>query len=103
MFSALKILARMKFLRGTAFDIFGYNKERKQERTLIVEYEQLSEKILDLISDDNYETCVSLLSLPEMIRGYGPVKERNIEEAEKSKLSLCCDIVEVEVGRRCRG
>jgi indolepyruvate ferredoxin oxidoreductase len=88
MLTALKILARMKFLRGTAFDLFGYNKERKVERALIKEYESLADTLLDGLCEENYDVCVELLSIPEMIRGYGPVKERNIKQANLHKESL---------------
>ena len=39
--SAFGVLARLKGLRGTAFDPFGYTEERTQERTLILEYRAL--------------------------------------------------------------
>lgn len=81
MLSAFKLLAKMKFLRGTPFDIFGYNHERKTERELIKEYESHIEKVLTLVNKDNIDHCVSLLSIPNEIRGYGPVKDESIKIA----------------------
>jgi indolepyruvate ferredoxin oxidoreductase len=38
MIYVFRLLARLKFLRGTAFDPFGYTLERKAERKLIEDY-----------------------------------------------------------------
>ena len=46
MWSAFKLLAKFKGLRGGAFDIFGYTEERKMERALIVEYREMIEALL---------------------------------------------------------
>ena len=42
-----RLLAKLKFLRGTPFDPFGYTEERRTERELIDEYEALLDEILD--------------------------------------------------------
>lgn len=81
MFTVFKILAKLKSLRGTPLDIFGYTQERKTERTLIKEYEETVERVLKLIDKDNFDNCVMLLAIPNEIRGYGPVKEESIERA----------------------
>jgi indolepyruvate ferredoxin oxidoreductase len=76
--TAFKLLAKLKGLRGTAFDVFGYAKERKLERELIRDYETLVTEMLATLSPKNQRTAVELASLPERIRGFGHVKERNI-------------------------
>ena len=81
-FTALKILSRFKSLRGTAFDIFGYNSERKQERALITRYETAIDSVLDGLNPDNYDVAVEILSLPDIVRGFGPVKDVNITLAK---------------------
>jgi indolepyruvate ferredoxin oxidoreductase len=78
MASVFTLLAKFKGLRGTAFDIFGRTEERKTERALIVEYEQLIDELLAKLSADNHALAVQLASLPEEIRGYGHVKERHL-------------------------
>ena len=78
-FYIFKVLKHFKFLRGTIFDIFGFSKHRKIERDLIIEYENIILKILDNISIDNYEIAIKIASLPEQIKGYDVVKEKNIE------------------------
>ncbi|MDD9926391.1 MAG: indolepyruvate ferredoxin oxidoreductase family protein, partial [Rhodospirillaceae bacterium] len=72
--------ARMKGLRGTAFDLFGYSEERKTERRMIGDYEAMIEEILGGLSHDNHALAVEIASLPEGLRGYGHVKERHMTE-----------------------
>ena len=81
MLPAFGVLAKFKGLRGTPFDIFGYHKERKAERALIKQYEEDLEFILANLKADNLDLATELMSLPDMIRGYGPVKERNMQQA----------------------
>jgi indolepyruvate ferredoxin oxidoreductase len=88
MLKALAVLAKFKFLRGGAADIFGYHRERKEDRALIGEYEDIIDKVLGSLSAKNHKICVELLSLPEMIRGYGPVKTANIERAKERQKEL---------------
>jgi len=75
-------------LRGTAFDIFGYTHERKVERALIQEYEDLVQSILKALTHDNYDLAVELVSLPEHIRGYGHVKERHLKDVKANETAL---------------
>ena len=81
MMSAFSVLARLKFLRGSAFDVFGYTAERRTERALIGEYEATVEEILSRLSSDNQEAAVQLASIPDDIRGYGHIKEGNLKVA----------------------
>jgi indolepyruvate ferredoxin oxidoreductase len=85
MMTSLKLIAKLKFLRGTLFDVFGYSAERKMERSLIKEYETLVPKVLDRLTKENYELCLEILELPLSYKGYGHVKEKNVE---KEKLRL---------------
>ena len=75
---AFRLLAKFKGLRGTALDPFGYTAERKMERGLIRDYEDLLAELLPKLSKENYRTAVELASLPERIRGFGHVKEAHI-------------------------
>lgn len=89
------ILAKMKFLRGTIFDLFGYTAERKEERRLIYSYEQGIEKILKVLKPSNYDIAVALASIPEHIRGYGHIKEAHLKNAKAQEAKLW-DILENE-------
>ena len=75
-------------MRGTPLDIFGYHKDRKEERALIAEYESDIEFVLKNVNEGNYELCAELLALPDMIRGYGPVKEGFIKQARALREKL---------------
>jgi indolepyruvate ferredoxin oxidoreductase len=77
-----RILARFKFLRGTAFDVFGYSKERRMERGLIDWYETLVAELLPDLDDNTAEASARIASLPMEIRGYGPVKEAAVENVK---------------------
>ncbi|MES2898639.1 MAG: indolepyruvate ferredoxin oxidoreductase family protein [Pseudomonadota bacterium] len=88
MWSAFKLLAKFKGLRGGAFDIFGYTEERKMERALIGEYREMIEGLLAGLTRDNHALAVELANLPEQIRGFGHVKEKNVAvfRTEKARL-----------------
>ncbi len=77
----MKLLARFKFLRGTAFNPFGRIAERRQERELIEDYERTVAHLLDQLDPGNLDAAIALACIPEYIRGYGPVKERSIVQA----------------------
>jgi indolepyruvate ferredoxin oxidoreductase len=88
MFPAFKLLAKLRGLRGTAFDIFGRTEERRMERRLIVEYETLLDELAAALSPDNHALAVELARLPEQIRGYGHIKERNVKKTKEREASL---------------
>jgi indolepyruvate ferredoxin oxidoreductase len=79
--SAFGVLAKMKGLRGTALDVFGYTAERRMERALIGEYRQCIEGLLARLSTANLELATEIARIPEDIRGYGHVKERHLKAA----------------------
>jgi indolepyruvate ferredoxin oxidoreductase len=80
-FGAFKLLAKLKGLRGTPLDVFGYTAERKAERALIEDYFRTVETLLAALDHENHGLAVEIASIPERIRGYGHVKERHIAAA----------------------
>jgi indolepyruvate ferredoxin oxidoreductase len=80
-FGAFKLLAKLKGLRGTALDVFGYTAERKGERQLIEEYFKTIDTLIATLEHDNHALAVEIASIPEAIRGYGHVKERHLAAA----------------------
>lgn len=92
MMSAFRVMARFRFLRGTPLDVFGYNADRKLERDLIAGYEKDVATVLGLLSPLNHDIAVELLSLPDRIRGYGPVKDKAINEAKVRYAQLAADL-----------
>ncbi|MDD0816149.1 indolepyruvate ferredoxin oxidoreductase family protein [Curvibacter sp. HBC28] len=83
MLTGFRWLARLKGLRGTAFDVFGRTEERRTERALITEYRALVEELCRGLSADNHALALELARLPEQIKGYGHVKERNLHAARQ--------------------
>jgi indolepyruvate ferredoxin oxidoreductase len=88
MWGAFKLLARLKGLRGGAFDVFGYTAERKMERALIGEYREMVEALLHGLDAGTLANAVELASLPEQIRGFGHVKEKAVEAFRARKAEL---------------
>jgi indolepyruvate ferredoxin oxidoreductase len=88
MWGVFKLLAKLKGLRGGAFDIFGYTAERRMERALIVEYRGMVEDLLGTLDAANHATAVELAALPEQIRGFGHVKEKAVAEYRVRKEEL---------------
>lgn len=83
-----RILARMKGLRGTPFDPFGRHRDRQEERMLIDQYEADLTRLCDALSADALPQALKLARLPEMIRGYGPVKRESVEKTQKQRSNL---------------
>jgi indolepyruvate ferredoxin oxidoreductase len=79
--SVFTLLAKMKGLRGTAFDPFGRTEERRGERALIGEYRQCIEELLAKLNEGNRALAAEIARLPEEIRGYGHVKARHLAAA----------------------
>lgn len=91
MASAFRVLAKLKFLRGTLFDPFGYTHERRTERALIEEYMQGIQATIPFIAAKQKE-CLELARIPEQIRGFGHVKLQAIEEARERQRALLAEI-----------
>ncbi|MEM9434898.1 MAG: indolepyruvate ferredoxin oxidoreductase family protein [Pseudomonadota bacterium] len=81
---AFRLLSRMKFLRGTPLDPFGYTGERRMERALIRRFEGDLDR-LALTPPTNKDAAIALAELPLQIRGFGPVKEANATAAAKRR------------------
>ena len=77
-----RLLARMRSLRGTIFDPFGRTEERRRERRLLADYEAIVDEIATTLSRDKQVEALALAAWPEKIRGFGPVKEKSVSEAE---------------------
>jgi indolepyruvate ferredoxin oxidoreductase len=93
MLPLLRLLAKLRGLRGTPFDVFGYSADRRLERDLIKGYEKDVDTVLGLLSPATLETAIELLSLPDRIRGYGPVKATSVEQAKVRYAELARDLV----------
>jgi len=92
MLPAFRMLAKLRVLRGTPLDIFGYSGDRRLERDLIAGYEKDVAHILSMLSPVTLDTAVEILSLPDRIRGYGPVKEKAVADAKGRYVQLAADL-----------
>ena len=81
MLGAFRLLARLRRLRGTAFDPFGRTEERRTERALIGAYRASIEELLATLDAPRLALAVEIASIPEDIRGYGHVKARHLQAA----------------------
>ena len=84
----LRVLAKLKRLRGTPLDVFGYTAERKMERALIAQYEGDMKVALTKLTPETKDAIVALAELPLQIRGFGPVKAENEAKAAKRREEL---------------
>jgi indolepyruvate ferredoxin oxidoreductase len=78
-----KALAAMKGLRGGPLDVFGRTEERQTERALIAQYRSAVQNILAALPQPGWSAAqqtaaLDLARLPEQIKGFGHVKERNL-------------------------
>ena len=92
MMQALKLLAKLKGLRGTAFDPFSYSQDRKLEHRLIADYEACLEEIEAGLGPATIGTAIELAALPEAIRGYGYIKQHMVETADKRRHELLAEL-----------
>jgi indolepyruvate ferredoxin oxidoreductase len=98
MWSAFRVLAKGKALRGTRLDVFGYSAERRMERALIVEYRDMMRALLPNLHQLQLETVIALANLPQKIRGFGHVKEQAMHayQLERAQLLAQCKIGNIE-------
>jgi indolepyruvate ferredoxin oxidoreductase len=95
--TAYKLLARAKRLRGTALDIFGYTAERRGERAAIAEFEALVRRIVALLTPETRAAAMELARLPQHVRGFGHVKERNAQAAAVRQLRLLSEFDQLSI------
>jgi indolepyruvate ferredoxin oxidoreductase len=82
MLTGFRLLAKLKGLRGSALDPFGYTHERKTERALIGQYKTSIETVLHQLNANNAAVALEIARIPELIKGFGHVKERNLHAAQ---------------------
>ncbi len=86
--TAFRLMARLRFLRGTILDPFRNSDERKLERRLLAEYEADIDDLLQRLTPGTHALAVRIAALPETIKGYGRVKEASAAEATKARAKM---------------
>jgi indolepyruvate ferredoxin oxidoreductase len=99
MATAFKWLAKARFLRGTALDVFGYTAERKAERAAIAEYETLMRRVAGELDANRMPIALELARLPQSVRGFGHVKERNGAAATAQQQRLLAEFAQPSLRR----
>jgi indolepyruvate ferredoxin oxidoreductase len=87
-FTAFRVLAKLRGLRGTPLDVFGYTHERRTERRLVADYERTVGGLLDTLDAGNAALAARIASIPEHIRGYGHVKHAHLADAMAREAEL---------------
>ena len=88
MLTGFKLLARLKGLRGTPFDMFGRTDERREERALIAEYRASLEEVVAGLNAQSHAAALEIARIPELIKGYGHVKARHLAAARPQWTAL---------------
>ena len=78
MLTGFRLLAKLKGLRGTAFDVFGRSPERQMERALIADYMRSMEVVMQRLNAENMSTALEIARIPEQIKGFGHVKDKSV-------------------------
>ena len=81
MLTAFRVLAKLKGLRGTPLDFFGRTAERRTERALIAQYRASIEQVVASLTAHNHSLALEIARLPDRIKGFGHVKDRNLAAA----------------------
>jgi indolepyruvate ferredoxin oxidoreductase len=82
------VLARLKGLRGTPFDPFGYTRERKAERRLRERYLAFVHELAGRLRADNKAAALQLAQMPDAVRGYGHIKQAAMEAFDRQWAEL---------------
>jgi indolepyruvate ferredoxin oxidoreductase len=85
---AMKVLARLRRLRGTALDVFGRTEERRMERELITAYETRIAELLPELDAANLALATQVAQVPHAMRGFGHVKMANVTFARTREAEL---------------
>jgi indolepyruvate ferredoxin oxidoreductase len=88
MLPAMKLLARMRGLRGTPLDVFGRTEERRMERELVERYVERVESLLPSLSAERLKPATEIAALPLTMRGFGHVKIANVALARAREAEL---------------
>ena len=75
MLKAFHYLAKLKGLRGTPLDVFGYTAERREERSLRDDYVQTIHGLLTNLTVETLPKALAFAQLPQDVRGFGHIKE----------------------------
>lgn len=82
------LLSKLKFLRGKALDPFGHAAERRMERELRDDYVERIQSLLPALNAQNLAVATAIAALPDIVRGYGPVKAQAVSHYREQLAEL---------------
>ena len=88
MLGAMRVLSKLRFLRATPLDVFGYSQERRTERALIEDYLRTMEEMLAGLTAERLPLAIEIAVIPTFIRGFGHVKARHLKDAKAREAQL---------------
>jgi indolepyruvate ferredoxin oxidoreductase len=88
MMAVFRLLAALRGLRGTPFDVFGYSRERRAEQGMIQDYLADLDLVSQHLDSRNHALALDLLSWPESVRGFGDIKLSALEAAQERRAGL---------------
>lgn len=88
MLHAMRVLAKLKWLRGTRCDPFGYSRDRRHEREIITRYEEKIAVVVRDLTRENLAAAVPLVSVDAEIRGFGHVKDASLARVREREARL---------------
>ena len=91
-----RVIARLRRVRGTPLDVFGYTAERRMERRLIAEFEETVERILVTLRPGNVDLAADVVEAYLDIRGFGPVKDEAVAKARERIAELLENLEQTE-------
>ena len=76
------LLARLRFLRGTPLDVFGYTQERRADRALLAQYEDVITRLLARLASGERALALRIAGFPESVRGFGHVRAAALQKVQ---------------------
>jgi indolepyruvate ferredoxin oxidoreductase len=88
MLNAMRWLAKARVVRGTLLDPFRYTAISRADRQAIADYEVLVSRLVGELDTRRRPLAQELARLPQTVRGFGHVKDRNAEIALEKQAEL---------------
>ena len=76
----MPLLASMRHLRGGAFDLYARHPERRAESAFVTFFVEQMQQLCQQITSDNFADWQDLLQLFDGARGYGHIRQSNMEK-----------------------
>ena len=90
---AFRLLAKFRWVRGSLLDPFRNSPESRAARALISQYEHDVETIISQLDANKLESAKHLASVPNLIRGYGHVRQRKTVEANEFRMKSLAEML----------